>query len=107
VQAEDAQAGQVGRGGQQAEVGGDLGTAAERAGRTRRGEAGLAVVAVARVGWSAIAAVRPAGQVTVPAPRSIRNWSVVKCPFGATAAWTLTRGSMPAAARLASSGPVP
>jgi hypothetical protein len=81
--------------------------AAERAGRTRRGEAGLAVVAVARVGWSAIAAVRPAGQVTVPAPRSIRNWSLVKCPFGATAAWTLTRGSMPAAARLASSGPVP
>ena len=59
------------------------------------------------LGLSRIGAVRWAGQVTMPAARSIRNWSLVKCPPGATGAWTLTRGSMLAACRLASNGPVP
>ena len=75
----------------------------------------VSAIAIAGIMWAligyslafTIGAACCAGQVTVPAARSIRNWSLVKCPLGATAAWILTRGSMPAACRLASSGPLP
>jgi hypothetical protein len=171
VQAEHAQPGQVDRGGQQVEVGGDLGKAADphaaaavaaadqmgelalhlgsgRAvvggqvgvglagagsgqlglvggdgdGAASRGagalaRSGHAVQAGPKLAWPwwrwrgsglyTIGAVRLAGQVMVPAARSLWNWSLVKCPLGATGAWILTRGSMLAACRLASSGPVP
>ena len=81
--------------------------AAKRAARTGRAEAGLAVVAVAWVGVVDDRGGAPCGTGDDPAARSIWNWSLVKCPRGATAAWILTRGSMPAACRLASSGPAP
>ena len=59
--------------------------------------------------WRAgtIGTLRLAGQVTVPASRSIRKRSLGKCPWGAVGAATLVIAVTPRWARSASSAPVP
>jgi hypothetical protein len=101
------QLGLVGGDGDGATAGRASALAAKRAGRARLTEAGLTVVAVARVGvvedrgGALCGAGHGAGAKVDP------ELVLGAVPSGCDGAWTLHRGSMPPAARLASSGPVP
>jgi hypothetical protein len=48
-----------------------------------------------------------AGQLTVPATRSMRNWSLANRPPGAVGSWVLTIGVNPWASSQARLVPVP
>jgi hypothetical protein len=54
-----------------------------------------------------IATVTRAGQVTVPAARSMRNWSLANCPPGAVGSWVFTIGVSRCCSSQARLAPVP